>query len=322
MRFSSIVIALALLAAFASDSWAQSQNPTTSPSETTKPQQAKPPTNDKAAQPDQKKADAPPVIVNVLPTPKTDHEAEEERQERKEKAELDRRLVALTGDLAFFTAGLFAATAALVLATAALAYYAFKQSRDMKASIKISEGAATTARDQVKLSREALISTERAFVFAQNVESFWTADKATETIIKWTFFVVWKNSGKTPTRKMASNINSWIGVDAGPLPVDFDFPDYGGAQRNMIGPATIMHGDRVDISVDQLQKIRAGTAHAYLWGWAEYSDVFAGTDRHRSEFCFEIIVTGNPSYKEGRFGFALHGPFNGYDEDCYRKPQS
>lgn len=322
MKFRILVVALMVVAASALDALGQSKDTAPSAGDITPPKHAKPVADDdKAIQLDQKKVDVPPIVVNVLPPQKTDSEVEDERQERKEKAELDRRLVALTADLALFTVGLFAATAALVLATAALAYYAFKQSRDMKTSIKISEEAATTSRQQVKLSREALISTERAFVFVQNVESLWTADKATEAITKWTFFAVWKNSGKTPTRRLTSNINFWVGENAGPIPADFDFPDYSASQRSMIGPGAIMHGDRLDITVDQLQKIRAGTGHAYIWGWAEYNDVFDGTDRHRLEFCFEIRVIGNPSYKEGGFGFALHGPFNGYDEDCYRKPK-
>jgi hypothetical protein len=161
----------------------------------------------------------------------------------------------------------------------------------------------------------------RAYVFAQNVESIWTADKATESIIKWTFFPVWKNSGNTPTKRAISTINSWIGENAGELPTDFDFPDYGTPGRNFVGPGSVMHGGRVDLAIEQLEKIRAGSVRAYLWGWIEYDDVFPGTERHRSEFCFEIRVTGNPIYKEGGFAFPLHGPFNGYDEDCYLKPR-
>ena len=161
----------------------------------------------------------------------------------------------------------------------------------------------------------------RAYVFAQNVESFWTAEKATETILKWTFFPVWKNSGQTPTKNMMSNVNMWVGEEAGPLPANFDFPDYGKPARTMIGPGAVMHGEKLELTVAQLQKIRAGTAHAYIWAWVEYNDVFEGTPRRRSEACFEIKVTGNPIYKEGGFAFALYGPFNGYDADAYRKTE-
>jgi hypothetical protein len=268
----------------------------------------------------QESAAQPPIVINVLPPKKTEEETTDERHERKEKAELDRRLVDLTGDLAWFTAALFAATFGLLIATAALAYYAFRQSRDMKQSVEIAKQAAVAAHNQVELSREALISTDRAFVFCRNVESFWTADKATEAIISWTFFPVWKNSGRTPTRRARARVNHWVGIDIGPLPANFDFPDYSAASSIMIAPGAEMNGDPLIIPVERLQMIREGKGHAYIWGWFDYDDVFDGTGRHRSEFCIEIKVTGNPIYKEGGFAYALHGPLNGYDQDCYRQP--
>ena len=42
-----------------------------------------------------------------MPAPKTEAEAAEERRERAVKAELDQKLVNLTGELAEFTRGLF-----------------------------------------------------------------------------------------------------------------------------------------------------------------------------------------------------------------------
>jgi hypothetical protein len=88
----------------------------------------------------------------------------------------------------------------------------------------------------------------------------------------------------------------------------------------MIGPNAVMHGNTVDLDIDILQKIRIGSTHAYIWGWIDYDDIFANTNRHRTEFCLEIQVTGNPIYKEGGFAYRMHGPFNGFDEECYSKP--
>jgi len=59
-----------------------------------------------------------------------------------------------------------------------------------------------------------------------------------------------------------------------------------------------------------------------MWGWIDYDTVFASdVTRHRSEFCVEIQVIGNPAYKEGGFAFRAHGPFNGFDDECYQKPK-
>ena len=45
----------------------------------------------------------PPIVVNVLPASKTEEETKRDEAKRKQKAELDRRLVDLTADLARYT---------------------------------------------------------------------------------------------------------------------------------------------------------------------------------------------------------------------------
>lgn len=91
------------------------------------------------------KAKTPPVVIDAKVPPVADQESYEAIKERTEKAELDRRLVELTGDLARFTAGLFWATVALAALTAILAFFAFKQSRDMKKSLALANKAADAA---------------------------------------------------------------------------------------------------------------------------------------------------------------------------------
>lgn len=56
-----------------------------------------------------------------------------------------------------------------------------------------------STRRLVKGADETAKTQLRPYVFVQNVEFFWTAEKATELIVKWTFFPVWKNSGNTWT---------------------------------------------------------------------------------------------------------------------------
>jgi hypothetical protein len=136
---------LAMFLLLAGTMFAWSQEPSPSAGVTAQSQESKAATDNKPAQANRSNAEMAPIIVNVLPAPKSDREVDEERQERKDKAELDRRLVELTSDLAFFTAALFAATAALVIATIALAYYAFRQSRDMKESLVLARKSADAA---------------------------------------------------------------------------------------------------------------------------------------------------------------------------------
>ena len=270
-----------------------------------------------AAQPSQEPAGSAqsPFFVQVMPAPKSARERAEEAEDREKKRSADLWLVR-------WTFALFAATVGLIFATGVLGWFGFRQSRDMKASIGAAQSAARAAEDQLALSRDALVTTERAFVFCERVDARWTARKETEEISGWTFVIIWKNSGKTPTKRARSNSNSWIAIDAGDLPGDFDFPDYDRESPNiMIGPNAVMHSGHFAIPIDTLQKLHANRGHAYLWGWCDYDDTFAGTQRHRAEFCFEIVVTGNPIYKEGGFAYRMRGPFNGFDEDCYRKPK-
>ena len=165
--------------------------------------------------PDQQPAAQPPITVNVLPAPKSDGERAEEVCEREEKAELDRRLVKFTADLAAYTERLYYATLAvaiatvcLVLATAELAVFAFFQSRDMKDSVAV-------ARRSADIARDALITTERAFVYLDDFDTdLGYASRGAS--LEFSLFVIkprWRNSGTTPTRNMTIIINwtSWNG---------------------------------------------------------------------------------------------------------------
>jgi hypothetical protein len=100
-----------------------------------------------------------PLIIEVAPTPKTDTERAEETKERERITELERNkeksdsdIVRYTGELAFFTKGLFAATVALVLATIGLGVAAFFQSRDTKRAVVAAEQSATAAQHSMYLS--------------------------------------------------------------------------------------------------------------------------------------------------------------------------
>jgi hypothetical protein len=195
------------------------------------------------------------------------------------------------------------------------------QARFLWLAFGAAKNSADAAKEQVSLSREALITTERAFIYCEHIDAIWTADKKTELVTKWTFHPIWKNSGKTPTKRAVNKISWWVSINAGDIPSNFDFANADDPGRATIGPHATMIGGGLDIAVEALQKMGDGTGHAYLWGWFDYDDTFANTQRHRTEFCFEIQVTGNPIYKEGGFAYRMHGPFNGFDEECYCKPK-
>jgi hypothetical protein len=168
--------------------------------------------------------------------------------------------------------------------------------------------------------RDGLYAGNRAFVFVKKIEAQFIGEKSTHTITKWRFFAHWENGGNTPTKNMRNRVNYMLSEN--PIDLGFEFPDFGDQPdgRTMIGPRSVMHSSCFDIPVEQLEKVKDGEAHAYLWGWADYNDVFPNTPRHRSEFCAKIVVQGDVLAENCQFLYQHDDRFNGFDEECLRSP--
>lgn len=174
---------------------------------------------------------------------------------------------------------------------------------------------------QVELSRQAIVSIERPFVVLKTIEWKPFGTKEPNEITYWKFIPHWENCGNTPTKRMTNYINR--GYYPATMEDRLDFSDAGDGLpgRAMIGPKGIMHGNHRDIPVDLLARAKAGQGSVFIWGWADYDDVFESTPRHRTEFCFQIIITGDPVSEKCQFFFKQHRPFNGLDDECLRKPK-
>jgi len=169
--------------------------------------------------------------------------------------------------------------------------------------------------------RDVMFIANRAFVFLQKIEWQFIGDKATHTITKWKFVPIWQNNGNTPTKHMANQVN--FAAFEKPIDLGFDFPELENLQvgYTLIGPGAVMHAAHIDISAELLEKVKNAEAHAYIWGWADYNDVLPGTSRHRTEFCVEIVVNGDPRAENCQFFFRQHPQHNGTDDECFRKPR-
>ena len=66
-----------------------------------------------------------------------------------------------------------------------------------------------------------------------------------------------------------------------------------------------------------LRQVRDLQGRVLVWGWVEYDEVFGNSRRHRTEFCYQLVVTGSPA---SWVGFSQYRAFNGADEDCTKKP--
>jgi len=185
----------------------------------------------------------------------------------------------------------------------------------------------TLARSTIGLERlasdqgRAAIARERAFVFPMDVRPIPQIDAGTGKVVGWLLAVVWKNSGMTPTRNMYARVS--IKPFPATLPDDFDFPDIGGGEnvRLLVGPGAEIESSPLRIHDDVILVLagKSDVARLYMWGWAEYNDIYEGTPRHRTEFCYEWSITGDvTNYERLSFRYTLHRKHNGADDECPR----
>ena len=61
------------------------------------------------------------------------------------------------------------------------------------------------------------------------------------------------------------------------------------------GPKAMVEAVPGAISAEDLAAVQQGRKHFYIWGWAEYHDIFEGTKKHSTRFCNQLMqVIGNP----------------------------
>jgi hypothetical protein len=130
------------------------------------------------------------------------------------------------------------------------------------------------------------------------------------------------NSGSTPA------ING-IGRDSVATPMteirsgfNFDELPQGQQHRFVMGPKVTLTMDPLNVPLDTLEAVERGK-HVYLWGWITYSDMFKGTPRRLTEFCYEITSVKwagpdhtSPDTKVSGVFFPPCATHNCYDKDC------
>jgi hypothetical protein len=184
-------------------------------------------------------------------------------------------------------------------------------------------------REQAELTRTALIHTQRAFVFVKEV-----ADSRTTMLlpvrltgppvsrtIGWKISLRWENSGATPTKDLITYVSGKTFDKV--LPEDFSFEDIPGENSTpgILGPQAVVAMGDMNVPMEIMQEIYEKKTHFYMWGWAEYNDVFDETDRHRTEFCYKIEFTGEPFPEATGMVYRLHHKHNGADKECMKKPR-
>lgn len=171
-----------------------------------------------------------------------------------------------------------------------------------------------------KIAHDTLTKLERAFI-SFRVKGRPRVD-FNNRLEGWQIVSEMRNSGKTQVVGLYANV-SWD-APLNELPDDFTFPDItpGPAtpKGGIIGPDDSAFQRPVYMPNAFLEAARQGHIHLYIWGWAEYDDIFEGTPPHRTEFAFEILVDSDP-YISRTPPFIFNGitAYSGADEDCYRQ---
>jgi hypothetical protein len=258
-------------------------------------------------------ADAP-MFVQVIPAPKSAQERDHEAEDREEKREADRWLVR-------WTAALFFATFGLIVATGVLGYFAYRQLRDMKASIAVAGDAAEAAKKSAKIAEDALISTERAFVFLEDFDPNWSVQPR-GSALQFGFFNIkprWRNNGTTPTRNMAIAVN-WTHRE-GDLPAHIPGTYAEEPVRMFLGPQATEWSEAIRIPGNIATDALYERTHIFIWGRVDYEDVFNGTAPHFTEWCYRLRFV-NPAGGNIQTQFVAFGSYNRSDEDSREKREA
>lgn len=223
--------------------------------------------------------------------------------------------------------------AVTALATIAIAVFTFslRQSTDKlweagERQIAISFSAVQANLRSVAVAESALKDIERAFVYCARSEIV-QPDFPQKPDSPYVFNVFWKNSGNTRAIESFMHIN-WRTFDS-TIDKDFVYPDEGNAvfDRIFIGPQVEMSSATIEIPHDEIAASMERRSHLYIWGWCEYDDIFEGTPRHRTEFCYKAVPVMMHTKQESgaqsvTMTFAFTGDHNGADDDSKKPVQT
>jgi hypothetical protein len=321
-RFAPIIVCTILVV---SGSLAQSQRARERghpPIQTPSTQQTEPTT------PDKRGTEELPLSIKILPGNDAKDKAAKEENNRQEKSAIDKKLAEETSRLADKTKDLAEETGWLAIFSAALVGVALFQAglfwvqlRLLSDESRNSRITAEAARDNANTADRALKTTQRAFVYKKQTNVVAVIYPAGTSVVEWSLTPDWENSGTTPTKRGLSHV-SWKRFPTGVGPESIDFADQWGANvrrdrsRVFIAPKGSIWGQTVSIPVADLL---LPNQSCFVWGWVDYDDIF--DIRHRTEFCIEIELRGDPAVNNfNNLGLRYYRLHNGSDDECYRQP--
>lgn len=224
-----------------------------------------------------------------------------------------------------FVCGIRATDLAFLACAVFLLLFGFFQSLWIRTALRASEKSALASEKSAALADEALMSAQRPYVFLKSIEVSLTKNPINEEIQTCTLQPIWENTGTTPTKNGRSQV-SWKYFERS-VPADFDFADfddlgnrilsYDAYRPLIVGPKATALSPVINLDPAILRQVRDLQGKLLIWGWVEYDEIFPGAKRHRTEFCYQVAVSGSPASHVGFSQYHLH---NGVDEECSKKP--
>lgn len=230
---------------------------------------------------EQRGSESDPVVIKILPSPKSDADAKKEEDERGKsdsaeqlKQKTDSDLVNFTGKLADYTWLLFCVGVLQFGILIAQIVYISRQEKATK----------TIERAYVMISRVKIISDPESGRDATYI------------------YVKAKNFGHTP----ASNIRCWVGLDAQTFPLTTSLTEQSAFDQRHVGVIAPGHSFEIRAELGMLEngnEIHTGTHALYVYGDFRYTDAF---DRQHVTY-FRYMRTGEYWSVDGKMAVCQDG---------------
>ena len=242
----------------------------------------------------------------------------------------------LNDPVAFFTFWLAIFSAVLTGVSLIQMWFVSRADKTARIAADAAKDSAAAATEAADISKTALLVTQRAFVFLKEMSATFDREAAPPPgslkarlldslgtshlpINTWHLSPVWQNSRSTPAQRLT--ISFGCREFFGAMPDDFDFAYLSPPDPSFLGPKAEVRGSGVLLSGDLLTQLNEHASRSfYVWGAADYDDVFGINPRHRTEFCFRVDIAGWDSNGLPVLIYPLHSRHNGAENECLYPP--
>jgi hypothetical protein len=246
---------------------AQSQPPSPRPPNSSQPPQSKSKGSKQQTANDLRGTEQSPLVIKVLPTPKTKEESAQDRNDHNEKAATDWWLVRFNG--------------ALVVVVFLQWIWMVRQEKWMRKNIEIAQKAADAAKESAEVAQTTVKTMEdtaerqlRAYIHVGGGKDKGPILDAPDGPEVW---LLLKNTGQTPAYK----VEHWIKAGILPYPLNSDLtgPDESAKMTKIVLPPgvemNLFWKTGTPLERAQIDAIRDGTeCRLYVWGEVHYLDAF------------------------------------------------